>query len=83
MDEEGVRAYWDIPANAQHMCDVLMTAHPGWTVRWLTADRTFESVSVWVARREEWPASEPPLFNTNAGLLNLDMTMADGGPVIP
>lgn len=82
MNEDEVRAYWDIPEHAHYMCDVLMRAHPGWTVRQLPPDRTFRTVTVWVARREDWPASEPPLFDANAGLLNVAMTMVDAGAVV-
>lgn len=74
MNEEEIRAYYDIPENAQAMCRALMAAHPGWTVRRLGPDQTFTPVPVWVARHETWPASEPSLVYASAGLLNQAMT---------
>jgi hypothetical protein len=77
MTPEEVAAYYDIPENARSMCDLLMRAHPGWTVRRLGCDQTFTPVPVWVARHDTWPASEPSLVYTNAGLLNHAMTTTD------
>jgi hypothetical protein len=82
MSEEETRAYYDDPENAQAMCDMLMKAHPGWRVRRLSPDRTFLSVPVWVARREDWPAHQPSRSNENAGMLNLTMTLIDKGAVV-
>ncbi|TMR90369.1 hypothetical protein [Nonomuraea basaltis] len=74
-----VIAYYDDPVNAQAMCTLLMGAHPGWTVWRLGTKHTFRSVPLWFARRDEWPASQPPLSNENAGLLNLAMYLTDAG----
>lgn len=71
-------AYYDDPVNVQAMCDLLMHAHPGWTVRRLGPERTFRSVPVWVARHKSWPASHPPLIETGAGLLNRAMFKMEG-----
>ena len=82
MTEEEVRAYWDVPEHARYMRDLLMRAHPGWTVRRLRPGRTFRSVPVWCARRASWAAGEPPLMSESAGLLNVAMTMVDTGAVV-
>ncbi|MEU6778619.1 hypothetical protein ABZ912_05405 [Nonomuraea angiospora] len=81
MTEDEVRAYYDIPENAEYMCGLLARAHPGWQVRQLGSDRTFRSVPVWCARHESWPASHQSLIDENAGLLNLAMTMVDESAV--
>ncbi|MGW0807952.1 hypothetical protein [Nonomuraea sp. NPDC002799] len=77
MTPSELAVYYDDPVNAEAMCRVLMTAHPGWAVQRLSPHRTFRSVPVWVARRESWPADQESLMNENAGLLNLAMTMVD------
>ncbi|MFI7148424.1 hypothetical protein ACIBO2_26225 [Nonomuraea sp. NPDC050022] len=64
--------YYDDPANAQFMCDMLMSARPGWTV-WRGEDR------IWRARRNDWPEEYPPLATATAGLLNLVMRFIDEG----
>ncbi|MCK2214311.1 hypothetical protein MF672_010980 [Actinomadura sp. ATCC 31491] len=71
--------YYDDPDHAQSMIDLLMRAHPGWTVWRLGTDRTFRSTPQWYARREDWPAGVQSLSCENAGMLNLAMFQANAG----
>ena len=70
MTPEEAVAFYDDPANAQYMCDVLMRARPGWEV-WRRDDR------IWQARRTDWPRMYPPLAIASAGMLNLVMWSID------
>lgn len=83
MTSEELRAYYDIPENAQAMCRMLMAAHPGWTVWRLGAHCTLRGVPVWCARRESWPVNCRPLVNENAGTVNEAMFTMDRGVLAP
>ncbi|MFC4005811.1 hypothetical protein ACFOY2_01155 [Nonomuraea purpurea] len=81
MNEDEVRAYYDIPENAKAMCDLLMRTHSGWTVWRVRLDRTPCTEPVWCARHETWPANCPSLVDETAGMLNFAIIMVESGAV--
>jgi hypothetical protein len=74
MNEDETRAYYDIPANAEYMCDVLMRAHPDWTV--------WRDAGFWYAQRTTWAANRR-LLSENAGLLNQSMFITEAFEAVP
>ncbi|MFI6909729.1 hypothetical protein ACIBKY_51300 [Nonomuraea sp. NPDC050394] len=58
-----VSTFYDDPAQAQSMCDLLMSVHPGWVI-WRGPDRW------WRARRRCWPGHALDWTSTRAGVLN-------------
>ncbi|MET8866561.1 hypothetical protein ABZW11_26785 [Nonomuraea sp. NPDC004580] len=69
MTPEETVAYYDQPANAQAMCDLLERVFPGWTV-WRTE-------RMWHARYEGW-LPHTAVHEANAGLLTLTMRLGGG-----
>lgn len=61
MSPDETAAYYDDPANAQHVCDLLERTHPGWRIR--REDR------VWTAER-----GDTLLEADTAGSLNQALT---------
>ncbi|MEU4226225.1 hypothetical protein AB0F17_18155 [Nonomuraea sp. NPDC026600] len=66
MNQEETAAYYDDPAHAVNMCDLLMRAFPTWVV-WRRQDRA------WLARHRTWDRERQPLADRNAGLLHQAM----------
>ena len=61
MDPDEVAAYFDNPARAQSMCDLLMRAFPTWVV--------WRQDHVWLARHRTWHRGRQPIADRTAGLL--------------
>lgn len=61
MTPEETVDYYDDPANARSMCDLLTRAFPTWVI-W-RQDR------VWQARHRTWHRERQPIADRNAGLL--------------
>ncbi|MEU4224239.1 hypothetical protein AB0F17_08095 [Nonomuraea sp. NPDC026600] len=66
MNPDETAAYYDDPAHAANMCDLLMRTYPGWMV-WRDDDRR------WRTRHADAPDDRPPIAYRTAGLLNRTM----------